>query len=304
MNLLEGENVKRFKPMKRINGSIFIILLTLIADVLVIITSVFANDYVLNLFLRMFLVIFNIYQLYYILQFATLNYEIGEEMLKITSMFGLKQIKILLCDLDRYTKKSGDINAIKLSGYGVKRFAVGRCVFSNIGVVNMNVTWNENIFYIKTGNEVYGISPKDYSEFENELKKFGIKNDEIVVENKKVQKLYKDNYFRIPFFLVSIFIIIFLVRPIYLYYGGFIPKSMPLSFNVKFQPTVMGTSRDFVFKQIEYGLLNMALFFCMYYAAHLNAKYYKKSAYKYIYFSLAIIIIFLIIQQKILMKFL
>jgi hypothetical protein len=78
---------------------------------------------------------------------------------------------------------------------------------------------------------------------------------------------------------------------------------MPLSFNAKFQPTIMGTSKDFVFKQLEYGLLNMALVFCMYYAAHLNAKHHKKSAYKYMYFSLAILIVSLIIQQKVLCSF-
>jgi hypothetical protein len=303
MYMLEGENMKSFKPMKRINGSIFILFITLICDMLIIITSICVNDYVLNVFLRIFLVMFNIYQLYYILQFATLNYQVGDGILRIISIFGLKQTKISFGDLENYTKTNGNISAIKLSGYGAKRFAIGRCVFNKIGIVNMNVTWNENIFYLKTKDEVYGISPLDCLGFENELTTAGIKSDDLIVENKKTQNLHKDNYFRIPFFLVTIFIIIFIARPLYLYYDNLLPKSMPLSFNVKFQPAIMGTNEDFVIKQLEYGFLNMALFFCMYYAAHLNAKYYKKSAYKYIYISLAVIIIFLIIQEKIIMKF-
>lgn len=291
--------MKSFKPEKRINGSMFIIIITVLCDIIVIVTSIFVNGYVLNVFLRTFLVLFNIYQLYYILQFATLNYDFGDGELKIVSIFGLKQTKILFSDLEKYTKATGNIDAIKLSGYGGRSFAIGRCVFNKLGVVNMNVTYNENMFFLKSRKDVYAISPLNVVGFENELNSIGVEFGNWNVTSKSAERLYKDNYFRIPFFLVSIFIVIFIARPLYLYYGNMLPKSMPLSFNVKFQPIIMGTSREFVFKQLEYGLLNMALVFCMYYAAHLNAKHYKKSAYKYIYFSLVVIVVFLIVQQKI-----
>lgn len=295
--------MKSYKPKKRINGTMFIILITLLCDTLVIVTSIFVNDYVLNAFLRTFLVLFNIYQLYYILQFATLKYEIGDGMLKIVSIFRLKQIKIPFSDLEKYTETTGNMDAIKLSGYGGRSFAIGRCFFNKLGAVNMNVTYNENIFFIKTKEDIYAVSPINVAEFENELKTIGVEDEKWTLTNKITQRLHQDNYFRVPFFLVSILIIIFIARPLYLYYANMLPQNMPLSLNVKFQEIHMGTSRDFVFKQLEYGLLNMALFFCMYYAAHLNAKHHKKSAYKYIYFSLVVIIIFLIIQQKILSSF-
>lgn len=292
--------MKCFRPQKRIKGSMIIILITVLCNSMIFVTSIFINDYVLNVFLRTFLVIFNIYQLYYILQFATLNYQFENEMLTISSIFGLKRIKIPYIDLEKYTKTTGNLDAIKLSGYGGRSFAIGRCFFYKFGAVNMNVTHNENIFFIKTKEDVYAVSPINVTEFENELRLIGIEDGNWSLTNKITERLYKDNYFRIPFFLVSILIIIFIARPLYLYYGNMLPQKMPLSFNVKFEPTIMGTSKDFVLKQLEYGLLNMALVFCMYYAAHLNAKHYRKSAYKYIYFSLAVVIVFLIIQQKVL----
>ncbi len=295
--------MKCFKPKKRLYGSMIIILITLLCDSLVVVTSIFVNDYVLNIFLRTFLVMFNIYQIYYILQFATLNYELGDGILRISSIFGLKQTKISFSDLEKYTKTTGNMDAIKLSGYGGQSFAIGRCFFNKLGPVNMNVTNNENIFFIKTREDIYGISPLDAIEFEKELNFIGVQFGNWSVTNKTTERLYKDNYFRIPFFLVSILIIVFIARPLYLYYENMLPSAMPLSYNAKFHPIIMGTSKEFVFKQLEYGLLNMALVFCMYYAAHLNAKHYKKSSYKYIYFSLAVVIIFLIIQQKVLSSF-
>jgi hypothetical protein len=82
-----------------------------------------------------------------------------------------------------------------------------------------------------------------------------------------------------------------------------IPNNMPLNFDAKFNPIKMGTSKQFAFTQMIYGVLNMALLFCMYYASYFCAKYDRKSAYKFIYLSLIVAMIFLIMQFKILINF-
>jgi hypothetical protein len=185
--------MKSFKPKKRINGSMFILLITLLCDGLIVTTSIFVNDYVLNIFLRIFLVLFNIYQLYYILKFATLKYEFHHEVLKIVSIFGLKQIQIPFIDLEKYIKVSGNIDAIKLSGYGGRSFAIGICVFDKLGAVNMNVTNNENMFFLKAKKDVYAISPLNVPEFENELNSIGVEYKNWSKINKPTGKLYRDN---------------------------------------------------------------------------------------------------------------
>lgn len=303
MYLLEGEKMRRYKPLKIINGAISVLLLTILFDGLVVITSMFANDYVLNLFLKIFLLIFNIYQGYYIIKFLTLSYEISEEGIKITSMFGFRQLKVEVNEATKYKQSSGEISAVKLSGYGSKKFALGTYSVKNVGYTYMNITWDDNIFYIKDKERVYGISPLEIEAFQAELEKLGAQKGEVKIEDEKTNKLYKDNYFRIPFIIVSVLIMLLIFRPIALYYMHKLPDAMPLSFNVKFKPTINGTSRDFVVKQIEYGVLNMAFCFCMYFLANINAKYHKKSSYKYIYYALGVVIVFLLLQQKILHKF-
>src|SRR3712207_9114827 len=86
----------------------------------------------------------------------------------------------------------------------------------------------------------------------------------------------------LPFILVSVIIVIFTVTPLLLYVNGTLPAKMPLSFNAAFNPIRMGTGKQFAFKQAIYGVLNMGILFCMYYAAHFHAKYDKKSAKTYI----------------------
>ncbi len=76
-----------------------------------------------------------------------------------------------------------------------------------------------------------------------------------------------------------------------------------MSFNSAFNPIKMGTGKQFAFKQAIYGVLNMAILFCMYYAAHFHAKYDKKSAKTYIYVSLFIAIVFFLMQFKTLANF-
>jgi hypothetical protein len=78
---------------------------------------------------------------------------------------------------------------------------------------------------------------------------------------------------------------------------------MPMSFDSKFTAIQFGTGKQFAFKQMVYGLFNMAILFCMYYAAYFCAKYDRKSSYKFIYISLILTLALLTIQIKILVTF-
>lgn len=81
--------------------------------------------------------------------------------------------------------------------------------------------------------------------------------------------------FLIPFLISSIIIIIMTLNPLILYLCNKLPLSIPLKFNAGFKPILFGSGKQFAFKQMVYGVLNMALLFCMYYAAYFYAKYDK-----------------------------
>lgn len=291
-----------FKPLDRRKGSEFIILITFLCDIFIILGSVYLDDYVLNIFLRAFLIIFNAYQFYHITLFLTLKYAIDNEAFYVITLFGFKKVIVPFNEMERYSKASGSINAVRLSGYGKKNFAIGKCFFKNFGVVNMYVTSNENIFYLKDNHGVYGVSPENFKSFEDKIISKGIKMGDWYAKENKRMMLHMDKYFMIPLVISIAIITVFTLRPLILYYENLLPASMPLSFNIKFQATIVGTSRDFLFKQMSYSAFNTAILLCMYFAAHFNAKHHKKSAYKYLYISLVIAVIFLLIQQRIISK--
>ncbi|WP_010236474.1 PH domain-containing protein [Clostridium arbusti] len=291
-----------FKPLDRKKGSQFIIIITILCDIFIVLGSIYLNDYLLDIFLRTFLLVFNIYQIYNIALFLTLRYSMDNEAFYIITLFGLRKSKLLFKEMEAYTKSQGIINAVRLSGYGKKNFAIGKCFFKKLGFVNMYVTSNKNVFYLKDNDEVYGVSPEDSKIFEDRLIHMGIGMGEWSPEKTKPVRLYKDNHFNIPLILSIVIIVFFTLRPLILYYKGLLPSSMALSFNIKFQPTIIGTSRDFLFKQMSYSAFNAAILLCMYFAANFSAKHHKKTSYKYLYISLGIAVIFLLIQQRIISK--
>jgi len=298
----EGGNVEYFKPLDRQKGIQFIVFITLLCDILIILGSIYLDDYVLNIFLRAFLIVFNIYQIYHIAVFATLNYAMDKDNFYIITFGGIKKVILPFSDMERYIKSGGDINAIRLSGYGKKNFVIGKCFFKKIGLVNMYVTSSKNIFYLKNNYGVYGISPSNFERVEENLISKDIFIGDWYAKVNKSVNLYKDKHFIVPLIISVLIIVFFTMRPAILYYKGLLPSSMPLSFNIKFQPTIIGTSRDFLFKQMSYGAFNTAILLCMYFAAHFSAKHHKKSSYKYLYISLVIALIFFLIQEKILSK--
>lgn len=77
--------MEHFRPINRSIGCIYITLVTILFNVAVIFASIYFNDYILNVFLRIFLVAFNIYQLYYIILSYTISYAYDNKFIYIIS---------------------------------------------------------------------------------------------------------------------------------------------------------------------------------------------------------------------------
>jgi len=281
----------------------YMLLTTALYNILILILLKFTNSYIVANLLKLLLVSCNIYQIYYMLLFESIKCTIDEENFKIYAIWSLKKVIVPLDEIEGYTVSTGKIKGVKLNGIAVGGFAMGRYVIDKIGISRMFVTDNKNIFYIKTEHMNYAVSPLDYKKFEEAL----IYHDVHVVEWKyKVNNsynLHKDKHFMIPLIIVSIIILVLTLNPLILHLKNVIPDVMPLNFDATFKPIKMGTGQQFAFTQMLYGVLNMALLFCMYYASYFCAKYDRKSAYKFIYMSLGVALIFLIMQFKILINF-
>ena len=288
---------------RRGQGLWFMLLMTALYNISILILLRFTNSYIVDNLLKLILVLCNIYQVYYIALFVSLKCIMDEENLIIYAIWSLKKVIIPLSEIEGYTLSTGIIKGVKLYGISTNSTAMGKFVIDKIGLSSMFVTDNENVFYIKTNQINYAISPLDYKKFEEKL----IAHDVHTLEwNYKVNSsynLHKDKHFIIPFVTVSIIILILTLNPLILYLKDVIPTIMPLNFDEKFNPIKMGTGKQFAFTQMVYGVLNMALLFCMYYASYFCAKYDRKSAYKYIYLSLLVAIVFLVIQFKTLINF-
>lgn len=281
-----------------------VILLSMIfIDFAVFFLSSFIDLYMTLSLIRIFLVVFNIYGIYYFLLSISIRYTIDEENLYIVGIWGLKKVKIPFSDIEGYKTSRGIINGVKLSGVGKDKFAFGRYVLEKIGTTRMFVTSKNDVVYLKTRDINYAISPESIENFTKVLKSKNISPIEWEYLNKKEINLHKEKDFMIPFIIVSVIIVLFTVTPLFLYIKNLIPNEMPLSFDAKFQPVRMGTGKQFAFKQTTYGVLNMAILFCMYYAAHFHAKYDRKSANRYIYASLIISIVFFVMQIKTILNF-
>lgn len=289
-----------YKPAKGI-GLYYLVVVLLANDVLIILGSILVNSYVLSSLLKIFLILLNIYLIYYIIVAFSLKYGLDDENMYVFRF--LKNNKIPLSNIEGYKIENGRINGVRLSGFGTSSFALGKSVVKNIGTTNMFVTNNSNILYVKCGDLNYAVSPKEFDLFLSHLKSRGISNFEWELRVNKDISLHKDRRFMIPFIFVSIVISILTLNPFILYLRNKLPAVMPLNFDSSFLAVEFGSGKQFAFNQMIYGVLNMAVLFCMYYAAHFYAKYDKKSSYKFIYASLIIALAFLLIQLKILHTF-
>ena len=261
------------------------------------------NSYTILSLFKVVLIIVNIYYLYFLSISLSVRYILTDRYICINSLWGLRKIKILYSNIESYRVSKEKINGIRLSGIGNSRFSLGRNIIDKIGTTHMFVTSSENTIYLKTKSIVYAISPEKIEEFQSKLQEMEISNN---IESYKLSKnidLYKQKQFFIPFIVVTIIIIILTLNPFVLYLKGMLPAEMPLSFDGSFAPIRFGTGKQFAFIQMTYGVLNMVILLCMYYASYFCAKYDRKTAYRYIYISMATALIFLIVQIRILINF-
>ncbi|MGH4125836.1 MAG: PH domain-containing protein [Clostridium sp.] len=285
------------------HGLWFMLLMTALYNILVLTLLKFTNSYIVASLLKLILVSCNIYQVYYMLLYSSLKCTIDDQNLGIYAIGSLKKVIIPLNQIEGYTISSGTIKGIKLNGIAASNFAMGRFVIDKIGISRMFVTDNKKVFYLKTEHMNYAISPVDYEKFEGALAYHNVNRVEWKYKVNNSYNLHKDKQFILPLMVVSILTIILTLNPFILYLKNMIPNIMPLNFDANFNPIKMGTSKQFAFTQMIYGVLNMALLFCMYYASYFSSKYDRKSAYKFIYLSLVVAMIFLIMQFKILINF-
>lgn len=287
----------KFKPEKSRN--LYYILATFILyEIIILFVLSFANSYVLSLLLKILLIVITIYQLYHIFMFTSLSYEFDDDNLYITSI--VKKIKLPFSTIEGYNIQSGKIKGMRLSGIGTNNFALGRFVIKKIGTTYMYVTGNKKILYLKAGESNYAVSPIEIEEMTRILNSNNVCSLEWEHKWDKSVHLHKEKSFMVPFITVSILIFIITLNPFILYLFDKLPTKMPLSFDASFLPVDYGTGKQFAFNQMIYGVLNMAVLFCMYYAAHFYAKYDKKMANSFIYASLLIAVAFLILQLRIL----
>ncbi|WP_125152546.1 PH domain-containing protein [Clostridium rectalis] len=294
--------MQNFKSIKG-KGMPYIIMETLLYNGFIVLLLFFINSYELSNLIKVALIVINIYEFHYIFMYMSLKYSIDDKYIYIYNIFGLKEEKISLKEIKGYNKSQGRIKGIKLYGYGKDNFALGKSIIDNIGTTKMYITSNSNIFYLKTEDMVYGLSPENAGEFEEILKNKEIQLKKWEYKFNKNTNFYKDKKFIIPFGIVTLIIIYLTLTPFVLYLYGKLPEQMPLSFNANFEPVKMGTGKQFAFKQMTYGVLNMAILLCMYYSSYFYSKYDKKSAYKFIYVSLIVALLFFIIQGRILVTF-
>ena len=291
-----------YKP-KQSYACYYILGVLLIGNLTAAIIAPFTNSYIIVNLLRVFMLCYTIYCVYYLVLALTTKYYITEEQIKIKCALKLRNIIINFKDIKAYSVKQGIIKGVKLSGIGNNKFAFGKTIVDKIGLTSMFVTNSSRTLYIKTEEISYGLSPEDFDAVENLLKQKNISLGDFDFKINKDIELHKDKRFFIPFIIVTLIIIFITINPFVLYLTQKLPSKMPLSFNQQFYPVEYGTGRQFAFRQMVYGVLNMMILFCMYYTSYFHAKYDKRSAYKYIYISLLISFVFLLIQFNILIQF-
>jgi len=290
--------VKKYTPRKGA-GAIYIFTATMILNIVLFIVLSYVDVFEISLLLKTLLVFLNIYQLYYLFLFLTMKYIIEDNSLKIVCFFGMKKVIIPSDQIEGYMNYSGKIRGVRLSGYATNYFAIGRAYVENAGVTYMYVTSSKQVVYINTKDMCYGLSPEDLAGFLKSLEEMDIHEASWKYAPSKGIRLFKDKKFTAIFTAASIVILIMTINPVLLYATKSLPDIMPLSFNAKYVPLLLGTSRQFAIQQMTYGFMNMAVLLCMFYASYFISKYDRKTAYKFISLPLVVSVIFLIMQLNI-----
>ncbi|MDP4089851.1 MAG: PH domain-containing protein [Bacillota bacterium] len=292
-----------YKPIRG-NASIYMLLIAILSNLFIAILLKLVNSYLVYSIMIVALVLIDLYYLYYLVMDFTLRYSLADDDHLIVNCFWkLKKVDIDLKEVRGFMCTSSNIHGIKLSGIGNDKFAYGRNIIDKIGTTYMFVSSSKDVIYLKTGDICYAISSAGNENIRAELKKCSVTEGiEEFVETANAE-LHKDKKFFIPFIVVSLLIVVMILNPFILYLRNRLPGLMPLTFDTSFLPLQEGTGKQFAFKQMTYGVLNMIILFCMYYASYFCAKYDRKTAYRYIYISLVIVLVFLFLQIRILTTF-
>lgn len=277
-----------------------IILYIIVSTIITVQLNKFINSYLEEALISVLLILFYIYCTYYFLNIVTTKYYIKKEDVVISTFLGLKKVRIPIKNITAYNHFQGKIQGMKVAGFGRASYAIGRHVIDKIGLTMMFVPNSKEVIYIQTDDINYGIAPIKSEKFMSILEGKGIKKAEFDIKPIKNRKLYRDKKLLIPLTLNAILICYIILNPFIMYLKGTVPISMPLVFDANLKAVVMGTGKNFVFKQMSYGVFNMIILFCMYYATYFDSKYDKKSSYKYIYISLSVAIVYLLFQNYVL----
>lgn len=292
-----------YRPIRG-SASIYILLIAILSNLFMAILLKLVNSYLVYSIMMIALVVIDIYYLYYFIMDLTLNYRLTQEdQIEISCFWKLRKVNIDLKKVKGFICSDSNIHGIKLSGIGNDKFAYGRNIIDKIGTTYMFVSSNRDVLYLKTEDMCYAISSYGNSRIKEALGRYQISEGIEEYEEMANIELHKDKKFFIPFIIVSVLIVIMILNPFILYLKNRLPGKVPLTFDTSFLPLQWGTGKQFAFKQMTYGVLNMIILFCMYYASYFCAKYDRKTSYRYIYISLLIVLVFLFLQIKILVAF-
>jgi hypothetical protein len=233
----------------------------------------------------------------------TLKYTVTDKYICVSSFFGLKKTEIYMDEIEGYNLGNNKVSGMRLSGFGIGYFSFGRVVIDRIGPTYTYITDSNNIIYLKTESITYAISPIDTEKIMRFLENNNISRLDLEFKPQNNVSIHKDKFFMVPLVLTTIINFAIIIVPLVFYYKELLPSNMPINFNAAFEAVEYSTQSTFVFYQMGCGLLNMVILLCMYFAAYFCAKYDRKAAYKYLYASLGISLIFLLVQIRILRVF-
>lgn len=289
---------------RRGHGIIELMAYFVVGNALLVILNNILNGYLEKNLVLVASLIYSGICIYYILLDLFLVYEVNDDYIEINCFKGLKKLRINFKDINGFLEQDKFINGFKLSGFGKHKYCFGRCVVHNVGLARMFVTCGKRVIYIHTEEMSYGLSPEKFNEFKNLIVSKGIKEESFEVKINNARDIVKDKSFYIPFIVTSVVILVIILIPLILYFTGNMPNKMPLDCNSHFIPCTFGSGKDFTMRQTIYGIMNMVLLVCMYYAGHFCAKYDRKLAKRYIYISLVIALVFLGSQMQALLNYL
>lgn len=276
----------------------------LFGDGILIFLSGLIDGYIEKQLIGLVTIIYTIWCMYYILLDLTLKYIIEKDKIIIHAFWGMKNIKINFDEINGLLVKEKYIDGFKLSGIGKQRYAFGRMVVEGIGTTRAFITSSEKVIYIHTENLSYGISPVEIDKVLTFLFDKSVPIKEFKIKNYNSKELFENKLFLYPLIITTIVVILMTALPFILYIFDIFPEKMPLSFNANLMVVLWGNGKQFAFKQMMYGVFNMIILTCMYYASYFTAKYDKKLAIRYMYMPLSTTFLFSFIQVQILINYL